>query len=266
MSEMVPQPRDGHPPEIQFIGDDGGYLVGYGHIHTGLFRALAITAQAELAGVETAIEEFFDDGPGFALTCHPDTLELPFAWRTPRRVFVNSMSDLFHPDIPDAFIMAVFSTMLRCRRHTYQILTKRPQRLASWLSVWGPFSEGGPGGHDLEHIWLGTSIESDKYVWRANHLRDAPGAIVRFLSLEPLLGPLPSLDLTGIDWVIVGAESGHGARPMDLGWVRDIRDQCIESCVSFFFKQDAVNGHKLPVPELDGVQWMQYPDEEAVAR
>lgn len=175
-------------------------------------------------------------GPGFAVTAHLDALQIPLRWKTPRRVFVNSMSDLFHPDVSDRFIEAVFSVMTIASQHTYQILTKRPQRMASYFL--------GRDGH-LErrgltelpsHIWLGTSIENDRYTFRANHLRRIP-VPVRFLSCEPLLGPLPSLDLSGISWVIVGGESGPGARPMDPAWVRDIRDRCQAAGVPFFFKQ-----------------------------
>lgn len=186
--------------------------------------------------------------------CLPERLETPLRWRKPRRVFVDSMSDLFHPDVPDRFIADVFVTMAQAQQHTYQILTKRPQRMASllgdlsrWLGLlddamarWGDervFAEFvGASRYPPSWWWLGTSIESDRYTWRADHLRATPAA-VRFLSLEPLLGPLPSLDLTGIDWVIVGGESGPGARPMHPVWVRDIRDRCVDEGVSFFFKQ-----------------------------
>jgi protein gp37 len=184
-------------------------------------------------------------GPGFGLTVHPDTLDAPLKWRKPRRVFVNSMSDLFHKDVPDGFIGDVWRRMEAARAHTFQILTKRPQRMAqvvgdshfedyvtSLCLLPGTFSPGWP----LPNIWLGTSIENDRYTFRADHLRATPAA-VRFLSLEPLLGPLPSLDLTGIDWVIVGGESGPGARPMHPDWVRDIRDRCSAAGIPFFFKQ-----------------------------
>lgn len=183
-------------------------------------------------------------GPGFGLTTHPDTLALPFTWKKPRRIFVDSMSDLFHRDVPDGFIGSVFNTMALTPQHTYQVLTKRPQRMASLLSAWhaaGCFCDHQmrwvqPPVFPLPNVWLGTSIESDDYSYRADHLRRTPAA-VRFLSLEPLLGPLPSLDLTGIDWVIVGGESGPGASPMHPDWARDIRDRCIDAGVPFFFKQ-----------------------------
>ena len=189
-------------------------------------------------------------GPGFRLTVHPEELDRPLRWRRPRRVFVNSMSDLFHRDVPDAFIAQVFSVMARAQQHTFQVLTKRPRRMVDLLGsvdaggqalledLW---DEGEARGlyeapWPLPNVWLGTSIESDRYTFRADALRATPAA-VRFLSLEPLLGPLPSLDLTGIDWVIVGGESGPGARPMHPDWVRDIRDRCVDAGVAFFFKQ-----------------------------
>lgn len=165
-------------------------------------------------------------GPGFGLTVHPDVLGKPLGWKKPRRVFVNSMSDLFHKDVPVEFIAQVWDVMARCPQHTFQVLTKRPQRMAELL-------------RDLPvlgNVWLGTSIENDTYAWRADHLRNTPAA-VRFLSLEPLLGPLPSLDLTGIDWVIIGCESGRGARPMDNDWAADIIGRCDAAGVAVWVKQ-----------------------------
>jgi protein gp37 len=167
-------------------------------------------------------------GPGFGLTMHQDALALPRSWHTPRAIFVNSMSDLFHPDVPSDFIGAVFAIMRQAHWHTFQVLTKRPQRMERWTMEFF-------GAVPL-NVWLGTSIESDAFTFRANHLRETP-ASVAFLSLEPLLGALPSLDLTGIDWVIVGGESGPGARPMHPQWARDIRDQCVAAEVPFLFKQ-----------------------------
>lgn len=194
-------------------------------------------------------------GPGFKVTTHGDALDIPLRWKKPRRIFVNSMSDLFHTDVPDDFIAAVVQVMTITPRHTYQVLTKRPQRAAKLLqriswdcngdSSLGRFTAEEVGlegneyydfGRNLPNVWWGTSIESDRYTFRANHLRDTPAA-VRFLSCEPLLGPLPSLDLTDIDWVIVGGESGSGARPMHPDWARDIRDRCVDAGVPFLFKQ-----------------------------
>lgn len=165
---------------------------------------------------------------GFDLKLWPERLEQPLQWRKPRTIFVNSMSDLFHEDVPNEFVQRVFTSMAEADHHVYQVLTKRPGRMASLLRQIQP--------DPLDHVWLGTSIELDKYKWRADKVRETPAA-VRFLSLEPLLGPLPSLDLSGIDWVIVGGESGHGARPLEADWVREIRDRCAEAGVAFFFKQ-----------------------------
>jgi protein gp37 len=163
---------------------------------------------------------------GFRVTLHLDLVDLPRRWWAPRLIFVNSMSDLFHEAIPEEFIRRVFDTMVACPHHTFQILTKRSRRLAELASQlpWPP------------HIWMGVSVEHQRYTHRINGLRQT-GAPVKFLSLEPLLGPLPNLDLQDIDWVIVGGESGPGARPMDPSWVIDIRDQCQRAKIPFFFKQ-----------------------------
>ena len=197
-------------------------------------------------------------GPGFAVTCHPDELSRPLTWRKPRMVFVNSMSDLFHQDVNYRFIRDVFNTMRCCDglvtahgerypSHTFQVLTKRPQRMRE-------LALGRYLGFDPEHppanVWLGTSIESDRYAFRADHLRATPAA-VRFLSLEPLLGPLPSLDLTGIDWVIIGCESGPGARPMDLGWAAMIIDKARQSGAAVFVKQLHLNGSTRAVKDVE---------------
>lgn len=165
-------------------------------------------------------------GPGFGLTLHPDVLIEPHRWRTPKLVFVNSMSDLFHPQVPLAFIRDVFAVMAETPRHTYQILTKRSQRLAAV----------GPGLDWPQNVWMGVSVETGRYTFRIKHLRTVP-AEVRFISAEPLLGPLAGLDLSGIHWVIAGGESGPGARPMEKAWVLDLRDQCAAADVAFFFKQ-----------------------------
>jgi protein gp37 len=206
-------------------------------------------------------------GPGFAVTTHDQELDQPLRWRKPRRVFVNSMSDLFHADIPDEFIARVFAVMSIASQHTYQILTKRPQRMAQLLA--SPAFLGlvrlhqGSASETLEwplpNVWLGTSIENDRYSWRANHLRATPAAI-RFLSLEPLIGDVPSLDMTGLDWIIVGGESGHEARPMLLKWVRSLRKNARAANVKFFVKQLGTswavnNAHG----RTHGVDWSQWP-------
>lgn len=187
---------------------------------------------------------------GFDLKLWPERLELPLRWKKPKRIFVNSMSDLFHKDVPDSFIGQVFDTMIRVDHHTYQVLTKRPKRMARYFATYS--------GTLPAHIWCGTSIENDAYTWRADYLRRVPAA-VRFISAEPLLSGLPSLKLDGIAWLIAGAESGHGARPMELDWARGLRDQCQAAGVAFFLKQLAERGHKIPTPELDGRQWLEMP-------
>ncbi|HEV8552908.1 MAG TPA: phage Gp37/Gp68 family protein [Casimicrobiaceae bacterium] len=163
---------------------------------------------------------------GFKLTLHDHALDLPLTWRRPQTIFVNSMSDLFQDEVPLAFIKKVFSVMKRADWHRFQVLTKRGDRLAelSQQLEWAP------------NVWMGVSVENQKYISRIDRLRST-GAAIKFLSLEPLLGPLRNLDLARIDWVIVGGESGPGARPMDPNWVIDIRDQCRRACVPFFFKQ-----------------------------
>lgn len=168
-------------------------------------------------------------------------IDAPLRWRRPRLVFVNSMSDLFHEQVPAAFIERVFDTMERARWHTFQILTKRADRLA----------ELAPALPWPANVWMGVSVESERYLERVERLRSVPAA-VRFLSLEPLLGPLPTLDLAQIDWVIVGGESGPRARPMAAEWVREIRGKCDEAAVAFFFKQWGGTNKKLPGRELDG--------------
>jgi protein gp37 len=165
-------------------------------------------------------------GPGFGLTLHWDSLETPLRWRTGKRVFVNSMSDLFHARVPLEFVRQVFDVIAQTPQHTYQVLTKRASRLPKIAGQleWPP------------NLWMGVSVENDEHIDRIDDLRAVPAA-VRFLSLEPLLGPLDDLNLAGIHWVIAGGESGSGARPMPPHWVRSIRDQCVSASVPFFFKQ-----------------------------
>ena len=165
-------------------------------------------------------------GPGFALRVHRDALDVPYRWRTPRVIFVNSMSDLFHPEVPDSFIAEVFAVMADTPRHKYQVLTKRSQRLARLAaSITWP-----------DNVWMGVSVETERYAFRVRHLRSVPAA-VRFVSAEPMLGPLESIVLRDVDWVIAGGESGHKARPMHPQWVGDLRDRCLQDGVAFFFKQ-----------------------------
>ena len=185
---------------------------------------------------------------GFRVTLHWDKIEEPLRWTRPRIVFVNSMSDLFHPEVPDDFIDGVFDTMARASQHTFQVLTKRPQRAAKHLN----------GSQLPPHIWLGTSIENDQYTFRANYLRMI-NAYVRFLSCEPLLGPLPSLDLNNIQWVIAGGESGPGHRPIEIDWVRNLRDLSQKADIPFFFKQWGGNTPKAGGRTLDGITWNGFP-------
>lgn len=185
---------------------------------------------------------------GFNVTLHWDKISDPLRWAKPRVVFVNSMSDLFHPDVPETFITDVFDVMRQAERHTFQVLTKRAQRAQQVLD-----------GVDVpDNVWIGTSIENDRYVFRADYLRKID-AHTRFLSCEPLLGPLPSLDLTDIGWVIVGGESGPGHRPIEAGWVHDLRDRCLAEGVPFFFKQWGGHTSKAGGRTLDGRTWDQMP-------
>lgn len=188
---------------------------------------------------------------GFAVAVHSQALRDPLRWRKPRLVFVNSMSDLFHQAVPTAFVEAVFAVMNAAPQHTFQVLTKRPSRVQSLSSRlhWTP------------NIWLGTSIESDDWLGRLDYLRET-GAHTKFLSLEPLLGPLPGLTLDGVDWVIAGGESGPGARPMHADWVRHIRDRCVDSDVPFFFKQWGGVFKKRTGRKLDGRVWDEFPKSQ----
>jgi len=181
---------------------------------------------------------------GFKVACHPAMLSAPLKWRRSRRVFVNSMSDLFHEKVPERFIQKVFGVMVQAQQHSFQVLTKRADRLAM-LAPRLPWPQ---------NVWMGVTVESAAYVNRVDLLRTVPAA-VRFLSIEPLLGAIPNLDLTGIHWVIAGGESGPGARPMDPDWVRDIRDQCRAAKVPFFFKQWGGVRKKKAGRELDGRTW-----------
>ena len=190
----------------------------------------------------------------FAVTLHPDLLTLPLRWRQPRRIFVNSMSDLFHEAVPEDFIHRVFEVMVRAERHVFQILTKRSERLASLA----------PGLPWAPNIWQGVSVENARYTRRIEHLRTVPAA-VRFLSIEPLLGAIPNLPLDGMDWVIVGGESGPGRRPMVAAWAREIRDQCVRAEVPFFFKQRGGRTPKAGGRVLDRRTWDEMPRSLASA-
>lgn len=218
---------------------------GCDRVSPGCNNCYALTMAKRLKAMGSA--KYQDDGdpatsgPGFRLTLHPGSLHLPRSWRTPRLVFVDSMSDLFHPDVPTGYLRDVFAVMQETTQHTFQVLTKRSHRLRDLAE-------------DLdwpENVWMGVSVENNRYRFRIDHLRTVP-ATVRFLSLEPLIGPLPDLDLTAIHWVIVGGESGPRARPMVESWVQDIRDQCCSADVPFFFKQWGGRTPKAGGRTLDG--------------
>lgn len=194
-------------------------------------------------------------GPGFGVTMHWDLVDLPLRWKSPRLVFVNSMSDLFHPEVPDDFIVAIFNSMARAEQHTFQVLTKRSKRLATIAGK-------------LEwpnNVWMGVSVENTRYRFRIDHLRKTP-AKVRFLSVEPLLGDVGVLNLEGIHWVIAGGESGPGARPPEASWVTGIRDQCVDAAVPFFFKQWGGRTPKAGGRDLDGRIWDEFPADQVVVR
>lgn len=185
---------------------------------------------------------------GFDVTLQDDVVELPLRWKKPRVIFVNSMSDMFHKEVPLEFIRRCFDVMEQASQHTFQVLTKRPERAAE-LAHELPW----PG-----NVWMGTSVENADYTWRIDELRRIDAAI-QFLSIEPLLGPIPDLLLDGIHWVIVGGESGPGARPMEEEWVLEIRDQCVEARVPFFFKQWGGVNKKRTGRRLRGQIWEQLP-------
>jgi len=189
---------------------------------------------------------------GFQVTMHPHMLDLPLRWKKPKMIFVNSMSDLFHEEVSTQFIKEIFHVMREADWHVFQILTKRSSRL---LNI----------ANELDwpkNVWMGVTVENSASTFRIDHLRKVPSAL-RFLSMEPLLTPVPNLDLTNIDWVIVGGESGPGARPMDISWVRNINKQCSIANVSFFFKQwGGVNKKKLG-RLLDGALYNEIPQQIA---
>ncbi len=190
---------------------------------------------------------------GFDLTLRPDRISQPLAWRRPRMIFVNSMSDLFHKEIPREFIDRVFDTMEAASWHVFQVLTKRSTLMRDYLRHRYGDVKAPP------HIWLGVSVENGAATKRIKHLQQSPASI-RFLSIEPLIGPVGTMDLAGIHWVIAGGESGPNARPMDIDWARDIRDQCARPGVAFFFKQWGGIRPKSGGRALDGREWNELPN------
>lgn len=227
-------------------------VTGCDRISEGCDHCYALTLAKRLKAMGAA--KYQNDGnpitsgPGFAVTIHPKALDTPYKWRTPKTVFVNSMSDLFHARVPLDFIKQVFDVMADTPQHTYQILTKRSARLAK---IGDKFDWPA-------NVWMGVSVENDRHLDRVDHLRQVPAA-VRFLSCEPLIGPLPNMNLDGIGWVIAGGESGPEHRPMDPEWVTDIRDQCAAAGVPFFFKQWGGRTPKANGRSLEGRLWDEMP-------
>ncbi len=200
---------------------------------------------------------------------HPERLEDPLKWKKPRRVFVNSMSDLFHESVPFGFMMAVWGAMDSCKRHTFMVLTKRPERLLAFFDWWENDAQMLAGPGILPNVWLGVSVEDQTTADQRIPLLLQTPAAVRFVSYEPALGPVDFDHLTYcarngfkslINWIIMGGESGSGARPMHPDWARSVRDQCQAAGVPFFFKQMVVDGKLVKMPELDGIVWNEYPE------
>jgi protein gp37 len=190
---------------------------------------------------------------GFRLTTHPQLLFKPLEWKTPQIIFVNSMSDLFHKQVPDSFILEVINTIRLANWHVFQVLTKRSERL---LEI----------NNSIEwpcNLWMGVSVENEDYLYRIDHLRKT-NAKIKFISIEPLLGSIPDLDVKGLDWVIVGGESGPGARPISENWVIDIRDKCVDNNVPFFFKQWGGVRKKTNGRILENRTWDQWPQYQPI--
>jgi protein gp37 len=229
---------------------------GCDRISAGCDNCYALKMAKRLKGMRSGKYQTDGDprtsGPGFGLAVHPGSLAEPFRWRKPQMVFVNSMSDLFHAKVPLEFIQQVFDVMAATPRHTYQVLTKRARhlrRIASKLN-WPA------------NVWMGVSVEAEDVLHRVDELRQVPAA-VRFLSCEPLIGPLTQLNLDGISWVITGGESGPGARPIEPDWVREIRDNCVATGTAFFHKQWGGRTPKASGRDLDGRRWSQFPERAA---
>ncbi|MEY2458164.1 MAG: hypothetical protein QOK06_3344 [Acidimicrobiaceae bacterium] len=225
---------------------------GCDRVSVGCDNCYALTLSKRLKAMGAAKYQTDGDprtsGPGFGVAVHPESLRVPYAWRQPRVVFVNSMSDLFHAKVPLRFVRQVFEVIEDTPQHTYQLLTKRSARLRKLA----------PTLRWPANLWMGVSVENAETMSRIEDLRTVPAA-VRFLSCEPLLGPLPGMDLSGIGWVIAGGESGPGHRSMDPAWVMSVRDQCASASVPFFFKQWGGRTPKAAGRELDGVLWDEMP-------
>jgi protein gp37 len=307
-----------------FKGETWNPTTGCDRVSPGCAHCYALTLAARLKAMGSPAYQKDGDpktsGPGFGLTLHEDRLELPLRWKKPRMVFVNSMSDLFHEEIPDEFVRRVFAVMASAPRHIFQVLTKRPERARDLLRLWYRYPGQSPE-YPLPNVWLGVSIENARYTYRADVLREIPAA-VRFISAEPLLGSLfPAsgepgreargpgreqrategsqastveppplagkrpLDLTGIDWLIVGGESGKGARPMDLDWARELIDAAahenlrrsgpdvpISERLAVFVKQlgarpvesDGMRGHRVVLRDRKGGKPDEWPEDMRV--
>lgn len=232
-------------------------VTGCDRVSAGCDHCYAMTLAKRLKAMGSAKYQNDGDartsGPGFGVTMHPDSLHEPLRWRSPRVVFVNSMADLFHARVALSFIRDVFDVMRDTPQHTYQILTKRSLRLVRSADKldWPP------------NVWMGVSVENSEALYRVDHLRQVPAA-VRFLSCEPLLGPLDDLKLDGIHWVIAGGESGPNYRVMDIDWARGVRDACGDARVPFFFKQWGGRTPKMLGRELDGRHWDEMPVPVAI--
>jgi protein gp37 len=247
------------PTKIEWTDESWNPVTGCVKISPGCKHCYAERFAERFRGVITPGGKPHPFHTGFDPTPRPERLAQPHRWRSPRMVFVNSMSDLFGEFVSDAYLARVFEVMRDTPQHTYQVLTKRADRMAAW-------TRSRKWLDDARNIWLGVSVEDTKHgIPRVAHLLRARAA-VRFLSIEPLLEALPALDVRGIDWVIVGGESGPGARPMQPQWVKAIRDECKRSRVAFFFKQWGGVRKKRSGRMLDGRTWEEFPAVEPVTR
>lgn len=229
--------------KIEWTNETWNPITGCSKISPGCKNCYADRMAKRLQAM--GVERYSD---GFKLRMHEDVLTVPYRWKSPKLVFVNSMSDLFHKDVPLKFIQKVFDVMNGCPQHTFQVLTKRSERLLE-LSKSLNWSE---------NIWMGVSVESQDYTWRVHDLAKTD-AKVKFLSVEPLIGPIHQIALRNIDWVIVGGESGPGARPMEESWVLKIKEKCIKADVPFFFKQWGGVNKKKTGRLLENREWNEMP-------
>jgi protein gp37 len=247
---------------IEWTGDTWNPVTGCDRVSEGCDRCYALTLAKRLKVMGNPRYQVDGSprtsGPGFGLTVHPDKLQEPLRWRAPRPIFVNSMSDLFHDEVPAQFIEKVFNVMHETPTHVYQVLTKRPGRMASVVRRLGDLR--GNRAWPLPNVWLGVSVENQRWAdVRIPKLLEAPAA-VRFLSCEPLLGPVDLSEyLDRLEWVIVGGESGAGFRALNLDWARSLRDQCVSASVPFFFKQVGGVTPKAGGRLLDGREWNDLP-------